>query len=71
MKRKLILAGLIIAAVSIATIHAHGQSAATAQNQSSAPGHDRYQSTWESLGNYTTPNWFRDAKFGIFIHWGV
>ena len=21
--------------------------------------------------NYTIPEWFKDAKFGIFIHWGV
>jgi alpha-L-fucosidase len=27
--------------------------------------------TWESLGAYRTPDWFRDAKFGIFLHWGV
>lgn len=26
---------------------------------------------WESLQNVTVPDWFRDAKFGIFIHWGV
>ena len=32
---------------------------------------ERYQATWESLRNYQTPDWFRDAKFGIFIHWGV
>ena len=32
---------------------------------------ERYQATWESLKKYTTPDWFRDAKFGIFIHWGV
>jgi len=32
---------------------------------------DRYQATWESLSNYKTPDWFRDAKFGIFIHWGI
>jgi len=32
---------------------------------------DRYQATWESLKKYQTPDWFRDAKFGIFIHWGV
>jgi alpha-L-fucosidase len=31
----------------------------------------RYQATWESLKNYECPDWFRDAKFGIFIHWGV
>ena len=32
---------------------------------------ERYQATWESLKKYETPDWFRDAKFGIFIHWGV
>lgn len=32
---------------------------------------DRFQANWESLKKYQTPDWFRDAKFGIFIHWGV
>jgi alpha-L-fucosidase len=28
--------------------------------------------TWESIQkNYQTPSWFEDAKFGIFMHWGV
>ena len=26
--------------------------------------------TWESLAQYQTPDWFRDAKFGIWAHWG-
>ena len=30
-----------------------------------------YQPTWESLQNYRIPKWFKDAKLGIFIHWGV
>ncbi len=30
-----------------------------------------YQDTWESLQQHETPRWFREAKFGIFIHWGV
>ena len=30
-----------------------------------------FQPTWDSLSAYRTPDWFRDAKFGIFIHWGV
>ncbi len=30
----------------------------------------RYQPTWESLRQHTTPEWFRDAKFGIWAHWG-
>ncbi len=30
-----------------------------------------YQPTWESIDSRPTPTWFTDAKFGIFIHWGV
>lgn len=30
-----------------------------------------YQPTWESLDKRPVPTWFTDAKFGIFIHWGV
>jgi alpha-L-fucosidase len=29
-----------------------------------------FQPTWNSLTNYQTPEWFRDAKFGIWAHWG-
>ena len=32
---------------------------------------DRYEPTWESLEKHPVPSWFKDAKFGIFIHWGV
>jgi alpha-L-fucosidase len=31
----------------------------------------RYEATWESIDKRPTPSWFTDAKFGIFIHWGV
>jgi alpha-L-fucosidase len=30
-----------------------------------------YRPDWESLRRYETPDWYKDAKFGIFIHWGV
>lgn len=30
-----------------------------------------YQATWESLSEYRVPDWYREAKFGIFIHWGI
>jgi alpha-L-fucosidase len=26
---------------------------------------------WNSLEGYQVPDWYQDAKFGIFIHWGV
>ncbi|HUT19167.1 MAG TPA: alpha-L-fucosidase [Anaerolineae bacterium] len=34
-------------------------------------GTQPYEPTWESLQAYTVPEWFKDAKLGIFIHWGV
>jgi alpha-L-fucosidase len=34
-------------------------------------GEGPYTDTWESLSGYTPPRWYQDAKFGIFIHWGV
>jgi alpha-L-fucosidase len=30
----------------------------------------RFEPTWESLKQYQTPDWYRDAKFGIWAHWG-
>jgi alpha-L-fucosidase len=29
-----------------------------------------FKADWNSLTNYQTPEWFRDAKFGIWAHWG-
>jgi alpha-L-fucosidase len=31
----------------------------------------RYEPNWKSVNSRPTPSWFTDAKFGIFIHWGV
>lgn len=28
-----------------------------------------YEPNWESLSNWECPEWFRDAKFGIWAHW--
>jgi alpha-L-fucosidase len=30
-----------------------------------------FHASWDSLAQYRAPDWFRDAKFGIFLHWGV
>jgi alpha-L-fucosidase len=32
---------------------------------------EEYKPAWESLDQRPIPGWFQDAKFGIFIHWGV
>jgi alpha-L-fucosidase len=38
---------------------------------STSSAHPAFVATWDSLAAYRTPDWFRDAKFGIFLHWGV
>ncbi|XP_018566616.1 alpha-L-fucosidase [Anoplophora glabripennis] len=31
----------------------------------------KYSPTWDSLDDRPLPSWYDEAKFGIFIHWGV
>jgi len=33
-----------------------------------APG--PFEPNWDSLAHYQAPEWHRDAKFGIWAHWG-
>jgi alpha-L-fucosidase len=56
---KSILAGLLTATVITLTPYTQSQAAET------------YEPNWESLDSRPTPEWFLNAKFGIFIHWGV
>ena len=30
-----------------------------------------FRPDWESLQKYEAPEWYQDAKFGVFIHWGA
>lgn len=36
-----------------------------------APSTGRYSPDWDSLDTRPTPDWYDDAKIGIFLHWGV
>ena len=38
---------------------------------SNEPAMRPFAPTWASLGRHGTPDWYRDGKFGIFVHWGV
>lgn len=33
--------------------------------------HQPFAPTWDSLKTHSTPSWYQDGKFGIFIHWGL
>jgi alpha-L-fucosidase len=37
-------------------------------NEPAATG--KFEPTWQSLQQYQAPEWFRNAKFGIWAHWG-
>ncbi len=52
----------------IAALLALLPASAIAQREPAESG--QFQPTWESLAAYETPEWFRDAKFGIWAHWG-
>lgn len=41
----------------------------TADSPAQPPSH--YQATIDSLNQHPLPQWFDDAKLGIFIHWGL
>jgi alpha-L-fucosidase len=38
---------------------------------SSVLAQQRFEADWKSLRDYDVPEWFMNAKFGIFIHWGI
>ena len=73
--RGLLIFACVIASVAIAPMPAQQPQtdavrhkiASINQAVSSGP----FTPDWNSLGAYRVPEWFRDAKFGIFIHWGV
>ena len=66
MKTKILLASLIL---SIGTLSAQNyQVPVSEKNEPMMKG--KFQPTWESLENYQVPEWFRNAKFGIWAHWG-
>ncbi len=47
------------------------QRAAILKDVDAVDGQGPFRPDWESLQTYEAPEWYKDAKFGIFIHWGV
>lgn len=80
MRRIQLLSALVAIAVTCASDAANGPAQSTAAKEAVQQQLDRvaagdlegpFAPTWDSLGGYRAPDWYRDAKFGIFIHWGV
>ncbi len=36
-----------------------------------ADGAVHYEPNWDSLSEHPVPEWFQNAKLGIFVHWGL
>lgn len=49
----------------------HPQVASSLAAIKAAIGKGPFAANWNSLENYEIPQWYKDAKFGIFIHWGA
>lgn len=55
-----------------ATIHIAGEGLPSSHYTFNATfGIADYEPTYDSIYSHEAPNWFNDAKYGIFIHWGV
>ncbi|MBE3100324.1 MAG: alpha-L-fucosidase [Planctomycetes bacterium] len=64
----LALAAAAWAALALAATVMHAQAASPAPGMPIAPG--PFEPNDESLRQYKCPEWFRDAKLGIWAHWG-
>jgi alpha-L-fucosidase len=68
--RKLAIAAAVGALVCAAQTYQQSVRTALATvDQTVAKG--PFTASWQSLSRYNVASWYRDAKFGIFIHWGV
>ncbi|MCD7935931.1 MAG: alpha-L-fucosidase [Tannerellaceae bacterium] len=60
----------LIGFLSFATLHAQEEYKVTVGPGTEPMATGIFTPEWESLRQYEAPEWFRDAKFGIWAHWG-
>src|SRR6478672_5846351 len=70
MKRRTLIKGIAATVPSLWLSRALGNSFLEEQYFGEPVAKGPFEPTWESLENYQTPQWFRDAKFGMWAHWG-
>jgi alpha-L-fucosidase len=70
MKRRTLIKGMAAALPSMWLSRALGNDFLQAEYLSEAIAKGPFKPTWESLQQYKTPEWYRDAKFGMWAHWG-
>lgn len=70
MKRRTIIKGIAASVPSLWLSRAMGNNFLPAPVSGEWIEKGPFKPTWESLQGYQTPDWFRDAKFGMWAHWG-
>lgn len=70
MERRTIIKGLagVLPALWISKAMGNSLAGIAASGEPVAKG--PFKASWESLKQYTVPDWYRNAKFGIWAHWG-
>jgi alpha-L-fucosidase len=70
MKRRTLIKGMAATVPSLWLSRALGNDFLQTQYLGESIAKGPFKPTWESLENYQTPEWYRDAKFGMWSHWG-
>jgi alpha-L-fucosidase len=70
MKRRTLIKGMAATVPALWLSRSLGNDFLQAEYLSEPFAKGPFKPTWDSLQNYQTPEWFRDAKFGMWAHWG-
>jgi alpha-L-fucosidase len=70
MKRRTLIKGMATALPTLLVSRALGNGFFDEQYSTEPIAEGPFKPTWESLQNYKTPEWYRNAKFGMWAHWG-
>jgi alpha-L-fucosidase len=70
MKRRTLIKGIAATLPSLWLSRALGNELFLTEYSGEPIAKGPFKPTWESLQAYKTPDWFRDAKFGMWAHWG-
>ena len=71
MKRRTIIKqmGMALSAIAVSDLSRAGNWLPSGNNSEKILG-GPFSPTWASLQTYQVPDWYRNAKFGIWAHWG-
>lgn len=61
---------IVICAIFHVSIYAQQNYQISVQTDKEPMVPGKFEPTWQSLQQYEVPEWFRNAKFGIWAHWG-